>query len=1401
VSREQQGRDGDHRDPGSAEGAAGAIGPTKRTVTEQLPSTYVGAPAQGQLEPGNRSLIGQELGVATGRTTEAPDAPFGSDNPPTVDLSYRPYGADVQRRATLGEPSSATVDLSYRLYGADVQRRATTDGPSPPSVHEAAAQGAAPPSSPHRITMMDLFGPVQRPVVQRRATTDQPSPPSVHDAAAQGVATPSSPHRITMMDLFAPVQGPVVQRRATTDQPSPPSVHDAAANGAAPPSSPHRIKMVDLFGRVQGTDVQRRATSAGPSPTSVHEAAAQGVATPSSPLPHTNTIQRAFGHHDVSSIQAHQGPAATASAQTMGAQAYATGNHVVLGGSADLHTVAHEAAHVVQQRGGVQLKGGVGEAGDAYERHADAVADAVVAGQSAEALLDAGGASGGGASHAVQRKEGKEDASLLGHQASLPGTDVEIPALEGALLSTRKTAVQLGLLSPALFDAGLALSRTMAQLQPSVAAKGVVDPITRELAATAAMQLYGSLHHETRDDKHFQFVPSTDEGPTLTTRNPYTEETRVTTSFLVWSTTHSYGGYAQKLPTLIRSGKWDEAFRCYRRLLDGLDLWVADQLRKKGKGTPEEALGNAHQHYAQLRTGLEQIADKHATRLPALFHPDAATVAAERAAGRPSADTVPMNVYFWKDAKDGRFHLYDLTTPSRPHEQTINAQPNAANMATFFEEVARYPEGDVRYTLPSGASGVAPTTGKTKWYEWAAYAGLALVAVGFAALTAGASIPATVCFAAGTLAGGVSAAGHLVDTARLGTATTSSVVLDVAQIVASFASAGAMGITIKAGSAAVALAGSRWFVPLVTIAGTSDGVQLVALTDITATELTKIKNGAGSPEDKQRAMSVLVTQLIVMGGLTALSVRGARDARALAGQQLEVVEQNGVKVLRVAGEATPEPAPHPEPKAPTTAHPTAPTPHAETKSPTPAPPTTPAPHSETKPATTSHESPTGPSTAHHDGAGITPARTTNPASELANSAPDQTAFLHAVDAHPAQSAALVHAMSPTPGLASRLARYMGSKLLTHVSVEGPSLRIHNELVIAPATLMTVSESDLPVLLRACESPAAHAADIARFEGGIYRFRFRSSVAARVDPWVAKMLGEAGFAEGSPEHAMFQRMSEADKQMLWDLPNNRGQDPGIRPQAARWALGRQHDSAPQFVADYQFYVGEVDIRRDLIAANLETRANAALEAAETANSGRPLSAAQREQVFRTITQPPPAADGQGGLGQPFPNLDGRGVKRAMRQRAVDEMSQPGAGGRTQGAIHADAAAAETQQHMTGAYALGETHIAGPIDPSTLPSHLRAQAATLHFGDPHSAAYHAHVHTREIPRADLVPGGNEVETYLNTARESVRTGTPSAPVRRQDGGWSITFSRGKGATIVTVTPVGTATIATYIPGKSL
>lgn len=108
----------------------------------------------------------------------------------------------------------------------------------------------------------------------------------------------------------------------------------------------------------------------------------------------------------MSGVRAQIGGPAQQAAGAIGATAYAQGDRVGFAGAPDLHTAAHEAAHVVQQRGGRAPAGGLDAPGDALERHADAVADAVVSGGSAEGLLDGMTASAGDAAstQAVQRK-------------------------------------------------------------------------------------------------------------------------------------------------------------------------------------------------------------------------------------------------------------------------------------------------------------------------------------------------------------------------------------------------------------------------------------------------------------------------------------------------------------------------------------------------------------------------------------------------------------------------------------------------------------------------------------------------------------------------------------------------------------------------------------------------------------------------------------------------------------------------------------------------------------------------------------------------------------------------------------------------------------------------------------
>jgi hypothetical protein len=114
-----------------------------------------------------------------------------------------------------------------------------------------------------------------------------------------------------------------------------------------------------------------------------------GVQGADAPLPHAAPIQAAFGTHDIRHVRAAVGGKAAAATKRLGALAYTVGDRVAFGADPDLRLSAHEAAHTVQQRAGVQLQGGVGKPADVHEKHADAVADAVVAGRSAQPLLDA----------------------------------------------------------------------------------------------------------------------------------------------------------------------------------------------------------------------------------------------------------------------------------------------------------------------------------------------------------------------------------------------------------------------------------------------------------------------------------------------------------------------------------------------------------------------------------------------------------------------------------------------------------------------------------------------------------------------------------------------------------------------------------------------------------------------------------------------------------------------------------------------------------------------------------------------------------------------------------------------------------------------------------------------------
>ena len=260
------------------------------------------------------------------------------------------------------------------------------------------------------------------------------------------------------------------------------SAGQVAANGAAPagPGALHTISAgirsgisplqfmgsIDAGGQQMGNRafmhwVEQVHTSTPDGAT--HGIAAQGLQGPGRPLTHLDTLQQAFGHHDIRAMREHTGTVAGSALDALDAEGYTRGGRMALAGAPDLYTQAHEAAHGVQQAAlgeRMMLPGGIGVAGDRYERQADAVADAVLRGESAQPLLDrmvAGptqvSAAPAGAAAPVQMKRKRHKRRNQPRPEDLTGDNA--PAPEQEALEMADLAGQAGDPSPDTGSMGL----------------------------------------------------------------------------------------------------------------------------------------------------------------------------------------------------------------------------------------------------------------------------------------------------------------------------------------------------------------------------------------------------------------------------------------------------------------------------------------------------------------------------------------------------------------------------------------------------------------------------------------------------------------------------------------------------------------------------------------------------------------------------------------------------------------------------------------------------------------------------------------------------------------------------------------------------------------------------------
>jgi Domain of unknown function (DUF4157) len=150
--------------------------------------------------------------------------------------------------------------------------------------------------------------------------------------------------------------------------------------------------------------VVRRLRQAGAMESAVRGVAASGVRGAGRRLPHADRVEQALGGHRLDAVRAYTDAGARAASRDLGAEAYTVGDKIAFAStSPSLHTVAHEAAHVIQQRAGARPEN---DSATYLERRAEAAADVIVQGRSPGRFLPEPGSRRGPvtAAPAVQAK-------------------------------------------------------------------------------------------------------------------------------------------------------------------------------------------------------------------------------------------------------------------------------------------------------------------------------------------------------------------------------------------------------------------------------------------------------------------------------------------------------------------------------------------------------------------------------------------------------------------------------------------------------------------------------------------------------------------------------------------------------------------------------------------------------------------------------------------------------------------------------------------------------------------------------------------------------------------------------------------------------------------------------------
>jgi hypothetical protein len=465
------------------------------------------------------------------------------------------------------------------------------------------------------------------------------------------------------------------------------------------------------------------------------------------------------------------------------------------------------------------------------------------------------------------------------------GHDVEAMArqFETGLSAQVVAAADKGLIPKKLFDAWKQLSEDIEKLQVLGAKRTPqADLDLRGRASSDAVTLYDALAAESDRTKHELPVIS------MIKVNDYTGEQ--TQDTLLGTKPVVTPGMAAYLGGAIGTNNYYVMRLAWHQLRSGVEKWALFRLEEsQGK---ESTIVRQGRYTQAMAKELGEIKGKSkVTRVFASFIPDDSY-----RQEKDFFESLPLHVYVWRDGDD--WYIRNLTNPEKPFTEHVSADGSDTPPKKLFAELNQkkaFPKGVIRYQVPGGVSDQVVCTADKKWYEWVAEIGLALAAIGFALATFGAGTVAVIggyVMAASALAGAVAAGGELYDDYRHDQLTATTVVLNVLQIISGVASAGAIvaGNLVKGAMAAanaadkanwsgrmahVAKFADKMYVPLVATGAGADLATVAVMGKDLIDKLDEIDRAGGDADARKRAKMKLIAMTAVMGGITALSVKGS----------------------------------------------------------------------------------------------------------------------------------------------------------------------------------------------------------------------------------------------------------------------------------------------------------------------------------------------------------------------------------------------------------------------------------------------------------------------------------------------------------------------------------------------